>query len=198
MSLTCPNCNKILITQQLHDTEIDYCENGCKGIWFDKGEIYKLKHDKQLHKLLHKYEEKTQKDIDNESIRICPKCNIPLNKINKPQNTNIYIDKCETCGGFWLDKGELDVICEYFAKHYRYNKETKTFFFVDTGEEILFSDKNELLAESVNVTSIIVTEPNSIFADMAPSIIEGTVAGAEAAGEGIVTVLSIVVNMLGN
>ncbi len=37
----------------------------------------------------------------------CPKCGMQLEEIGFG---NVRVDKCFSCEGFWLDKGELDVI----------------------------------------------------------------------------------------
>ena len=39
----------------------------------------------------------------------CPKCGMQLEEITF---SNVHIDKCFSCEGLWLDKGELDVIRE--------------------------------------------------------------------------------------
>jgi len=34
----------------------------------------------------------------------CPRCGVPL---NEAQRAGIQIDTCTSCGGVWLDRGEL-------------------------------------------------------------------------------------------
>ena len=38
----------------------------------------------------------------------CPACNSHMNVINYCCNTGVYIDRCEQCGGVWLDTDELE------------------------------------------------------------------------------------------
>ncbi|MBN2052594.1 zf-TFIIB domain-containing protein [Candidatus Woesearchaeota archaeon] len=44
---------------------------------------------------------------DLEKSLNCPKCAIEM---SKKKRNGITIDKCESCGGIWLDKGEIDII----------------------------------------------------------------------------------------
>ena len=41
----------------------------------------------------------------------CPKCKKPLLIVER---NNIEVDYCPICNGFWLDKGELDLLVEIF------------------------------------------------------------------------------------
>lgn len=36
---------------------------------------------------------------------ICPKCSVPTQPFNL--EADLYFDKCNTCEGMWMDKGEL-------------------------------------------------------------------------------------------
>lgn len=37
----------------------------------------------------------------------CPKCSIEMDEVRK---LDVVIDACSSCGGIWLDRGELDKI----------------------------------------------------------------------------------------
>jgi len=37
----------------------------------------------------------------------CPKCDVPMQKKTK---MDVTIDKCNKCGGIWLDRGEMEKI----------------------------------------------------------------------------------------
>ncbi|MBL1218550.1 MAG: hypothetical protein D8M59_13790 [Planctomycetes bacterium] len=38
----------------------------------------------------------------------CPKCSQPMSVINYCGDSGIFVDRCEGCGGFWLDADELE------------------------------------------------------------------------------------------
>lgn len=40
---------------------------------------------------------------------ICPRCAIEMEHLTRQ---GVTLDRCEVCGGIWLDKGELDTIVE--------------------------------------------------------------------------------------
>ena len=39
----------------------------------------------------------------------CPKCGMPLQEV---EFADVHVDKCFSCGGMWLDEGEMDRIRE--------------------------------------------------------------------------------------
>lgn len=51
--------------------------------------------------------EKCQLEIqaERENSRSCPVCNCPM---NKAVVLDVILDKCTSCGGAWLDAGELE------------------------------------------------------------------------------------------
>jgi Zn-finger nucleic acid-binding protein len=91
--------------------KVDVCENGCKGIWFDQGELVHL--DERNEGLGQALQEALNYPRDNKGIRgqiMCPKCGIPMqtHKYNRAKEVNV--DECYNCGGFFLDSGELTEI----------------------------------------------------------------------------------------
>ncbi len=77
---------------------IDECPK-CHGIFLDSGELKKLIKDKKLSDYL-------TKDIGTQSKSqlVCPRCG-GLMDIEKADE--IEVDVCLSCGGVWLDAGEL-------------------------------------------------------------------------------------------
>ncbi len=78
---------------------IDVCPK-CKGIWLDKGELGKLLKDKKLTNYLTKHI-----GTKSRSPMVCPRCG---NTMDIEEAEDIEVDVCLTCGGVWLDQGELD------------------------------------------------------------------------------------------
>ncbi|MEW5822098.1 MAG: zf-TFIIB domain-containing protein [Cyanobacteriota bacterium] len=52
MALICPRCNCDLVARNVYGIELDFCENGCQGIWFDVGEYKKIRDLEKIAKKL--------------------------------------------------------------------------------------------------------------------------------------------------
>ncbi|MEW5822113.1 MAG: zf-TFIIB domain-containing protein [Cyanobacteriota bacterium] len=148
MNLNCPCCSKSLEVIKIQEVEIDYCKQGCKGIWFDKKEIIKITNQITANKdyidLIGQSTNNLEDTVNPEAVKTCPKCNIKLTKTNKPRNSDIYIDLCKSCKGFWLDYGEIKALLKYFKT----NKTAKTDFSDFVFDEIVY-DLIALIAETV-------------------------------------------------
>jgi len=97
--------------------ELDKCFV-CSGIWFDKGEIKKLKHQKVDRKTLASCmnDLKLYKQL-NEKSGLCPKCKVPLRKMKGRKGfRNVTADICVKCDGIWLDGGEINPVLKGSAK----------------------------------------------------------------------------------
>ena len=81
--------------------DIDYCED-CFGIWLDAIELERI----TCKPYIAKYVNSTMGVAKRSDIR-CPACEASL----KLQDINgVEIDTCPTCGGTWLDFGEIERI----------------------------------------------------------------------------------------
>ncbi len=112
--MKCPACGEEMTTEDF-GIEVDVCESGCKGIWFDHGELVKL--DEQSEGLGAALENALRSprrnDDDRDPIR-CPKCDIPMHTHKYNRAKAINVDECYGCGGFFLDSGELTEIRDHF------------------------------------------------------------------------------------
>ena len=53
----------------------------------------------------------TSEEGVEEQVRGCPRCNgVDLDKVFFIGYSDILLDRCPNCGGFWLDGGELQKI----------------------------------------------------------------------------------------
>ncbi|TLZ64195.1 MAG: hypothetical protein E6K13_03180 [Methanobacteriota archaeon] len=85
---------------------IDECTK-CGGTWFDRGELRKVTHDAELEKILRDYATPGPNPI------ACLRDQAPM---NRRVIEDVEIDVCETCGGFWVDGGELqELVSARFA-----------------------------------------------------------------------------------
>ena len=83
-----------------------------RRIWFDLFELEKMDQpDESAGCLLDNMRIDISLSVDYEKTIDCPRC-AGITMMRKPYdgNRNIMIDKCHSCGGTWLDFGELFAI----------------------------------------------------------------------------------------
>jgi Zn-finger nucleic acid-binding protein len=112
--MKCPACNSQLKEFVVNNVTLDACNVGCGGLWFDN---YELK----------KFDEAREPNVDipmdikkniqrNPTPFSCPKCdNIKLFQHFSSVKRQVSVDECASCGGVWLDAGELNEIRKEFA-----------------------------------------------------------------------------------
>ena len=103
--INCPKCpsESLVETPALGNIPLDVCP-GCSGIMFDKGELEALL--KQSGDLA-----STDFNLINPKPggQVCPLCK---NKMSRGGLVNplLVVDKCQSCGGVWLDSNELGLV----------------------------------------------------------------------------------------
>jgi Zn-finger nucleic acid-binding protein len=119
--MDCPRCLDTLLPRYAGDVEVDVCQ-GCGGWWLDRGE---------LEKLIARSHRMGGADADapgvgaRESPRptyaptqmSCPRDSAELRELGVAGRLAITVDRCISCGGFWLDAGELDKIVALLNQH---------------------------------------------------------------------------------
>jgi uncharacterized protein len=107
--MKCPACFNELTTTQVGSVSVDVCEGGCGGIWLDAFELQRVdeQHEEAGERLL-----AIQRDeriiVDHLRKRDCPRClNIKLRRHFFSPKRLVEVDECPSCGGYWLDAGEL-------------------------------------------------------------------------------------------
>lgn len=101
----CPKCEHepLVKTKELCDIPLDVCP-GCKGIFFDKGE---------LEALLRRSQGEVSAGFDLISPKpdtlACPRCKAKMSR-GGLVNPLLMVDKCDGCGGVWLDPRELALL----------------------------------------------------------------------------------------
>lgn len=101
----CPKCSSesLVKTLTLGNIPLDACP-GCSGIWFDKGE---------LEALLIQSQGGSMPDLNLINPKAegldCPRCK---SKMTRGGLTNplLLVDRCQSCGGIWLDPHELELL----------------------------------------------------------------------------------------
>jgi Zn-finger nucleic acid-binding protein len=103
--INCPKCpcETLVETPALGNIPLDVCP-GCSGIWFDKGE---------LEALLKQSPEGSSADLALINPKpvglVCSRCKKKMSR-GGLVNPLLLVDKCESCGGVWLDSHELALV----------------------------------------------------------------------------------------
>lgn len=112
--MKCPVCGQEMVKEDF-GVEVDVCENGCKGIWFDHYELSNL--DEKNEGLGAALEAALRSPRHNDGQRgpiACPKCSIPMHTHKYARAKEVNVDECYECGGFFLDSGELTEIRDHY------------------------------------------------------------------------------------
>lgn len=110
--MKCPACDRELRPIQVGSVAVDVCEGGCGGIWFDAFELGKVDepHEAAGDPLTGIRRDPTVK-IDLQRKRECPHCaGIKLKRHRFSRTSQVEVDHCPNCAGYWLDAGELERI----------------------------------------------------------------------------------------
>jgi len=104
-AMRCPKCRTDMEQIMIDDTEIDRCLT-CHGLWFDDGELSKLR-TREAAAVLDIGDVKTGKKQNEIEHYRCPRCAGPMNRLVDPEQTHIWFEQCDSCGGSFFDAGEL-------------------------------------------------------------------------------------------
>ena len=107
--MNCPRCPRSLTPIKVGGVTVDVCQNGCGGIWFDLFELEKMDEpDEAAGALLDGMRVDLGAEVDLAKPVKCPRCEgVTLMRQKHPSNPDVMTDKCQVCGGVWLDYGEL-------------------------------------------------------------------------------------------
>jgi hypothetical protein len=128
--MNCPACANVLQKINVGDVEVDVCQGGCGGIWFDNFELSKFDepHESAGEELL-EIERNENITVDHTQRFKCPKCDdIVMMRHFFSVKKNVEVDECPGCGGFWLDAGELGKIRSLFNTEEERHKAAEEYF----------------------------------------------------------------------
>jgi len=113
--MKCPACENSLTPTTAGDVQVDICEGGCGGIWFDRKEIESLDEEAEIagENLLNI----TRRDdvVRRSPPLSCPVCvKEPLVRQYFDSASKVEVDLCWSCGGLWVDTGELKRVRSQF------------------------------------------------------------------------------------
>ena len=94
--------------------ELDVCDGGCGGVWFDAQELDKVNQSVPAGKRpLGEVMCESSGVVDQTHGRKCVRCRgVTLKRKLFSLGTGVIMDCCPKCQGIWLDHGELDSIRE--------------------------------------------------------------------------------------
>ncbi len=114
--MNCPACGRELTQRTAGGVTVDACEGGCGGVWFDQLELQKLDDaDEAAGEELLDVPRDPAARVDYEARWKCPKCpdTVMMRHFYSPKR-QVEVDECASCGGFWLDAGELTHIRDQY------------------------------------------------------------------------------------
>ena len=104
-AMRCPKCRSDMEQVMIDDIEVDRCSS-CHGLWFDAGELGKLR-NREAAAALDIGDIKTGKAQNKIENYRCPRCAGPMNRLVDPEQTHIWFEQCGSCRGTFFDAGEL-------------------------------------------------------------------------------------------
>lgn len=108
--MKCLNCGAEMMNNLVQTREdrisYDMCE-ACGSLWLDTGELDKMA--SQVEGSI-EYCSKDKVPGSSEPDKKCPRCDDTVLDPVSFIGSDIVLDRCKNCGGFWLDGGELDLV----------------------------------------------------------------------------------------
>ena len=111
-TIKCPACGSVMkkIFVPSAGINVDICADGCGSMFFDNQELQQFnKASDDISEIKKVLEGKSFTPVDVNETRICPACGKSMVK-TRIKGLKVQIDTCYTCGGIFLDHGELDII----------------------------------------------------------------------------------------
>jgi len=127
--MNCPACEKPLQIIRAGTFDVDVCQDGCGGTWFERFEIDHFDgRDSTPGEELEK-QIRIQHPPKKKEKRICPKClAVVMRRRFFSIRKEAEIDECGGCGGLWVDGGELGDIRKQFASAQERADATKKYY----------------------------------------------------------------------
>jgi Zn-finger nucleic acid-binding protein len=104
-AMRCPKCRADMEQVMIDNIEVDRCFS-CHGLWFDDGELSKLR-TREAAAALDIGDIKTGKKQNQVDNYRCPRCAGPMHRMVDPGQPHIWFEQCGSCRGSFFDAGEL-------------------------------------------------------------------------------------------
>jgi Zn-finger nucleic acid-binding protein len=126
--MQCPSCNQKLANITIAEVLINVCEEGCGGIWLDRGELPKIAFsgDAITQKVLAIKDKNFSK---HDQLKKCPRDQLLL-KTKTYMEDQAVVDECPQCAGIWIDNLEefLQVVSDFRQKKNLDTKQARDYF----------------------------------------------------------------------
>lgn len=106
--MNCVKCNGQLTQMRAGNVSIDKC-GGCGGMWFDPAELEGVLEHVRAGDFAATGSEGEAGATDH-VVGTCPRCNLSLEQTEALSGEGFFYDRCASCGGAWLDAGELQKV----------------------------------------------------------------------------------------
>jgi PAT family beta-lactamase induction signal transducer AmpG len=104
-AMRCPKCRDDMEQLDVGGVEIDRCSS-CHGLWFDAGELQKLKDKKVAAEI--DIGDPAKGKVHNETDRYrCPRCGGSMIRMVDQKQPHIWYEECSACHGSYFDAGEF-------------------------------------------------------------------------------------------
>jgi len=112
------------------DITVDVCRGGCGGLWFDNYELSKVDESfEPADEGLLDVPRDPGRTVDLSARRNCPCCNgMVMMRHFFSVRRQVEVDECPSCGGYFLDHGELATIRDQFASEEARREAARTTF----------------------------------------------------------------------
>jgi Zn-finger nucleic acid-binding protein len=107
--MKCAKCDGILVELDAGGLKLDRCES-CEGLWFDRRELERLLKVRRDGGAFPPSASTETATAVEDLPGTCPRCEVALERSETIAVPDLFWDTCPSCGGAWLDGGELDRI----------------------------------------------------------------------------------------
>jgi len=136
--MDCPACSNELTERTVDDIRVDACNGGCGGVWLENWELQEVdeQHESAGNALL-ELDRHAEAEANVHDNRKCPACDdVVMVQRFFSVKKKAEIDECPSCGGTWLDLGELNEIRSAFPTEEERQKAANEFFENEFGKEM--------------------------------------------------------------
>lgn len=149
--LKCPACQSVMtkIFIPKEGVNIDICLDGCGGVYFDNRELtYFDEYNESVDDILEAVKNKEFKHVETSNRRCCPACGANMVKNYTSINKEVEIDECYSCGGKFLDNGELEKLREEYDTHAERSQDVLNYVYANVGGQIQALEKEVEMRKS--------------------------------------------------
>ncbi len=138
-TLRCPACGKEMqkVFVPSEGVNVDICVDGCGGIFFDNREFKMFdEQSENIDAIINALENKQFEKVDDSLPRYCPACGAKMAKNFSSIKKTITVDECYSCGGKFLDHGELSAIRQEYEDDTARTADTMRFVYDEVGMKL--------------------------------------------------------------